>query len=187
MALHADSPRSRCRYAVILPGQIYDSSNHQAVIDADTCPIVVVGRPLPGNTTTAGSGRTPTPRPPSAPLPRGAVRAVRRCSLRRRSCSATTPTRDGPRLGPPDSEKRRTRARHPSLCGPRRRRLTLSLFHLDQVASWGATTTRMAAVIRGVRPAELPQEMPGLEGGHDTFAEVADLGVSAMVTAVPAA
>lgn len=42
------------------------STNHQAVVDADTRLVVAVGRPLAGNRKAARRGRSPVPRPPSA-------------------------------------------------------------------------------------------------------------------------
>lgn len=41
------------------------STNHQVVVDADTRLVVVIGRPLPGNRTTAVPGPSPARRTPS--------------------------------------------------------------------------------------------------------------------------
>ncbi len=46
------------------------STTHQDVIDADSRLAVAVGKPCPATATTAGPGRTPARRPPSAPPPR---------------------------------------------------------------------------------------------------------------------
>jgi hypothetical protein len=40
-------------------------TDHQVVIDADSRLVIAVGRPLPGNRTTARHGSCPAPRPPS--------------------------------------------------------------------------------------------------------------------------
>lgn len=45
------------------------STNHQVVIDADSRLVVAVASRCPATATTAGPGRTPARRPPSAPPP----------------------------------------------------------------------------------------------------------------------
>ncbi len=75
------------------------STNHQVVIDADTRLVVVVGRSLAGNPTTARHGRNPVPRPPSARPSRSptAVIPAPDCSSRTVANAARSSSRTGRR------------------------------------------------------------------------------------------